>query len=92
MIGHLRPVMSGSVPKLGAWAWSFVGCVVATIVVVTALAAVSEIVLPLLFAAVLAVVWYEQHPRDGAPPMESAPTDVPRARGPAAQPPTETAT
>ncbi len=49
--------MSGSVPKLGAWAWSFVGCVVATIIVVTALAAVSEIVLPLLFAAVLAVVF-----------------------------------
>ena len=29
--------------------------------------------------------WYEQHPRDQAPPMESAPTDVTRARGPAAQ-------
>ena len=27
--------------------------------------------------------WYEQHPRDKAPPMESAPTDVTRARGPA---------
>jgi NhaP-type Na+/H+ or K+/H+ antiporter len=26
--------------------------------------------------------WYEQHPRDTAPPMESAPTDVTRARGP----------
>jgi NhaP-type Na+/H+ or K+/H+ antiporter len=35
--------------------------------------------------------WYEQHPRDKAPPMESAPTDVTRARGPAAQP-TEVAT
>ena len=30
--------------------------------------------------------WYEQHPRDKAPPMESAPTEVTRARGPAAQP------
>ena len=30
--------------------------------------------------------WYEQHPRGKAPPMESAPTDVTRARGPAAQP------
>ena len=49
--------MSGSFPRVGAWAWSFVGCVVATIIVVTALAAVSEIVLPLLFAAVLAVVF-----------------------------------
>ena len=29
--------------------------------------------------------WYEQHPRDGAPPMESAPTDVTRARGPAGE-------
>jgi sodium/hydrogen antiporter len=29
--------------------------------------------------------WYEQHPRDKAPPMESAPTDVTRARGPAEQ-------
>jgi NhaP-type Na+/H+ or K+/H+ antiporter len=31
--------------------------------------------------------WYEQHPRDKAPPMESAPTDVTRPRGPAAQAP-----
>jgi putative heme transporter len=46
-----------SVPKLGLWAWSFVGFVVATMIVVTALAAVSEIVLPLMFAAVLAVVF-----------------------------------
>jgi NhaP-type Na+/H+ or K+/H+ antiporter len=27
--------------------------------------------------------WYEEHPRDKAPPMESAPTDVTRTRGPA---------
>jgi sodium/hydrogen antiporter len=27
--------------------------------------------------------WYERHPRDKPPPMESAPTDVTRARGPA---------
>ncbi len=45
------------VPRLGVWAWSFVGFVVATIIVVTALGAVSEIVLPLTFAAVLAVVF-----------------------------------
>jgi AhpD family alkylhydroperoxidase len=32
------------------------------------------------------VRWYEQHPRDKAPPMESAPTDVTRSRGPVAQP------
>jgi sodium/hydrogen antiporter len=30
--------------------------------------------------------WYERHPRDTAPPMESAPTGVTRPRGPAAQP------
>ena len=29
--------------------------------------------------------WYEQHPRDKAPPMESAPTAVTRARGPSKQ-------
>ena len=45
------------VPRLGVWAWSFVGFVVATIIVVLAVGAVSEIVLPLTFAAVLAVVF-----------------------------------
>ena len=29
--------------------------------------------------------WYEQHPREKVAPMESAPTDVTRARGPGAQ-------
>ena len=29
--------------------------------------------------------WYEQHPRDKAPPMESAPTDVTRPRPPRSQ-------
>jgi putative heme transporter len=51
------PALLGWVPKLGVWAWSFVGFVVAMIIVVTALGAVSEIVLPLTFAAVLAVVF-----------------------------------
>jgi predicted PurR-regulated permease PerM len=46
-----------SVPKLGVLAWSFVGVVAATAIVVTAFGAVSEIVLPLVFAAVLAVVF-----------------------------------
>jgi Predicted permease len=49
-----RPVLK-RVPKIGVWAWSFVGVIAATIIVVAALAAVSEIVLPLMFAAVLAV-------------------------------------
>ncbi len=47
----------GWVPKVGIGAWTFVGFVVATAIVVAALAAVSEIVLPLTFAAVLAVVF-----------------------------------
>jgi predicted PurR-regulated permease PerM len=42
-------------PKLGIWAWSFVGVVITVTLVVLALAALSEIVLPLTFAAVLAV-------------------------------------
>jgi predicted PurR-regulated permease PerM len=42
-------------PRVGLWAWSFVGVVVTAAIVVAALAAVSEIVLPLTFAAVLAV-------------------------------------
>ena len=50
-----RPVLK-RVPKIGVWAWSFVGVIAATIIVVAALAAVSEIVLPLMFAAVLAVI------------------------------------
>ena len=46
-----------AVPRLGVWSWSFVGVVAATVIVVVAFGAVSEIVLPLLFAAVLAVVF-----------------------------------
>ena len=51
-----RPVLK-RVPRIGVWAWSFVGVIAATIIVVAALAAVSEIVLPLMFAAVLAVIF-----------------------------------
>ena len=47
----------GSFPKIGVWSWTFVGFVIATIIVVTAVGAVSEILLPLLFAAVLAVIF-----------------------------------
>jgi NhaP-type Na+/H+ or K+/H+ antiporter len=35
--------------------------------------------------------WYEQHPRDKAPPMESAPAEATRPRGPADKPPEVTA-
>jgi hypothetical protein len=51
------PVLLSWVSKLGVWTWSFVGFVAATVIVVLALAAVSEIVLPLTFAAVLAVIF-----------------------------------
>ena len=47
----------GRLPRLGVWAWSFVGFVVAATIVVAALGAVSEIILPLTFAAVLAVIF-----------------------------------
>ncbi len=47
----------GRAPRLGVWAWSFVGVVVAVGIVVSALAAVSEIVLPMTFAAMLAVAF-----------------------------------
>jgi predicted PurR-regulated permease PerM len=46
-----------SVPRIGVWSWSFVGFVAATVIVAIALGAVSEIVLPAVFAAVLAVVF-----------------------------------
>jgi predicted PurR-regulated permease PerM len=52
-----RRVFTGWLPKMGLWSWSFVGLVVAAIIVVAALAAVSEIVIPLTFAAVLAIIF-----------------------------------
>ncbi len=45
------------VPRVGVLAWCFVGFVLATIIVVVVFAAVSEIALPLTFAAVLAVIF-----------------------------------
>ena len=45
------------VTRVGLWAWSFVGFVVAMVIVVAALGAVNEIVLPMTFAAVLAVIF-----------------------------------
>ena len=59
--GEERPnagaVAVASAPKIGVLAWSFVGVVLATIIIVTAFGYVSEILLPLLFAAVLAVIF-----------------------------------
>jgi predicted PurR-regulated permease PerM len=42
-------------PKIGVWSWAFVGFTAAAVIVVIVLAALSEIVLPMLFAAVLAI-------------------------------------
>ncbi len=50
------PLLSGFIPRIGVLSWSFVGIVVASSLVVVGLAAVSEIMLPILLAAVLAVV------------------------------------
>ncbi len=44
-------------PKVGVWSWAFVGFTAATVIVVIVLAALSEIVLPMLFAAVLAIMF-----------------------------------
>ncbi len=49
------PGFLGRVPRLGIWSWSFVGFVVAAAIVCAALGVVSEILLPMTFAAVLAV-------------------------------------
>jgi predicted PurR-regulated permease PerM len=51
------PGLVRRVPRIGIWSWSFVGFVVATAIVFTALGAVSEIVLPMTFAAVLAIIF-----------------------------------
>ena len=46
---------SPRVPAVGVWSWSFVGFTIAMVIVVFVLAALSEIVLPMTFAAVLAI-------------------------------------
>jgi predicted PurR-regulated permease PerM len=52
-----RAARQTPMPRLGVWSWSFVGFVAATVIVFLALGAVSEIVLPMMFAAVLAIVF-----------------------------------
>ena len=52
-----EPAFVRRIPRIGIWAWSFVGFVIVAIIVVFALAAVSEIALPMTFAAVLAVIF-----------------------------------
>ena len=44
-------------PRLGVWSWAFVGFTAAAVIVVIALGALSEIVLPMTFAAVLAIIF-----------------------------------
>ena len=44
-------------PTIGIWSWTFVGATVALVIIVVVLAALSEIVLPMTFAAVLAVAF-----------------------------------
>jgi predicted PurR-regulated permease PerM len=51
------PGLLGRIPRVGVWAWSFVGVVLASIIVFIALSTVSEIALPMTFAAVLAVIF-----------------------------------
>ena len=52
-----RTVRPTRVPKLGIWAWCFVGVVIAAVIVAIVLGALSEIVLPMTFAAVLAIIF-----------------------------------
>ena len=52
-----EPNLLSRIPRLGLLSWSFVGFVVASIIVLFALGAVSEIALPMVFAAVLAVMF-----------------------------------
>jgi predicted PurR-regulated permease PerM len=54
---HDSAARPARVPKLGIWAWCFVGLVAAAVIVAIALGAVSEIALPLTFAAVLAIIF-----------------------------------
>ncbi len=51
------PAFMRWLPRFGVWAWSFVGFVVVAIILASALGAVSEIVLPMTFAAVLAIIF-----------------------------------
>jgi putative heme transporter len=52
-----RPARRTPMPKLGVWSWAFVGFTAAAVIVVIVLGALSEIVLPMLFAAVLAIMF-----------------------------------
>jgi predicted PurR-regulated permease PerM len=51
------PAAFRRIPRIGIWAWSFIGLVVVLIIIAFALSAISEIALPMLFAAVLAIAF-----------------------------------
>jgi predicted PurR-regulated permease PerM len=53
--GGVPASVGGWIRRLGIWCWSFVGIVIFLVIVFTALGFVSEIVLPMTFAAVLAI-------------------------------------
>jgi predicted PurR-regulated permease PerM len=55
--GVLTPVVNNHMPRFGVLAWSFVGIALAASIIVAALGAISEIVLPMAFSAVLAVMF-----------------------------------
>jgi predicted PurR-regulated permease PerM len=55
--GISGPDLVSRIPRLGILSWSFVGFVVASTIVALALGVVSEIALPMVFAAVLAVMF-----------------------------------
>jgi len=44
-------------PTIGIWSWAFVGFTIAMVIIVFIMAALSEIVLPMTFAAVLAIMF-----------------------------------
>ena len=51
------PRVTGFMPTVGLWAWTFIGLVASTVIVAAAVSAVNEIMLPLTFAAVLAIIF-----------------------------------
>lgn len=54
---YAGPGSRSSASRAGVWAWTFIGLVLSLTIITSALAAVNEIMLPLTFAAVLAVVF-----------------------------------
>ena len=49
--------LTGFMPTVGLWAWTFIGLVASLVIIAAAVSAVNEIMLPLTFAAVLAIIF-----------------------------------